>query len=211
MVVPDRGQGSAADARAIAAAVRQAQRRPSRPGWSSSASAMPLDLASLKAQLRWNTSAPISTDAFGSLLSSLKLGGSVALTVVGNAVLIPVALVLPAAGLEALRAAGAGAGAAARPAGRGLLHRRSRPGAGPVPARPIAGDADDGASSTAPAWRCSAWTWRCRSASSPAWPCSCPMWASGSAWCSRIVAGAAAVRLDQGAGHGGCGLRQRAR
>ncbi len=31
-------------------------------------------------------------EAFGSLLSSLKLGGSVALTVVGNAVLIPVAL-----------------------------------------------------------------------------------------------------------------------
>jgi predicted PurR-regulated permease PerM len=31
-------------------------------------------------------------DALGSLLSSLKLGGSVALTVIGNAVLIPVAL-----------------------------------------------------------------------------------------------------------------------
>jgi predicted PurR-regulated permease PerM len=50
-----------------------------------------LDLASLKALLLkyLNTN---SEDLFASLLSSLKLGGSVALAVVGNAVLIPVAL-----------------------------------------------------------------------------------------------------------------------
>jgi predicted PurR-regulated permease PerM len=50
-----------------------------------------LDLASLKAQLReyLNTN---WGDAFPSLWSSVKLGGSVAAAVVGNAVLIPVAL-----------------------------------------------------------------------------------------------------------------------
>jgi len=50
-----------------------------------------LDLASLKAQLLDYLNANWE-DAFPSLLSSLKLGGSVALAVVGNAVLIPVAL-----------------------------------------------------------------------------------------------------------------------
>ena len=50
-----------------------------------------LDVASIKAfVLKYlNTN---FEDAFASLLSSLKLGGSVALTLVGNAVLIPVAL-----------------------------------------------------------------------------------------------------------------------
>ena len=50
-----------------------------------------LDVASLKAVvLKYlNTN---YEDAFGSLMSSLKLGGSVALAVIGNAVLIPVAL-----------------------------------------------------------------------------------------------------------------------
>lgn len=50
-----------------------------------------LDLASLQARLSGylNTN---SRDALASLLPSLKLGGSVALTVIGNAVLIPVAL-----------------------------------------------------------------------------------------------------------------------
>ena len=50
-----------------------------------------LDVASLKAVvLKYlNTN---YEDAFGSLLSSIKLGGSVALAVIGNAVLIPVAL-----------------------------------------------------------------------------------------------------------------------
>jgi predicted PurR-regulated permease PerM len=50
-----------------------------------------LDLDSLKAQLLRYLNANYS-GAFSSLLSSLKLGGSVALTVIGNAVLIPVAL-----------------------------------------------------------------------------------------------------------------------
>ncbi len=52
---------------------------------------VPLDLASLKAQALKYVNANYE-DALGSLLSSLKLGGGVALTVVGNAVLIPVAL-----------------------------------------------------------------------------------------------------------------------
>jgi len=52
---------------------------------------IPLDLASLKAQLLKYLNANYE-DAIGSLLSSLRLGGGVALTVVGNAVLIPVAL-----------------------------------------------------------------------------------------------------------------------
>jgi predicted PurR-regulated permease PerM len=50
-----------------------------------------LDLPSLKARGLKYLNANYE-DALGSLLSSLKLGGSVALTVVGNAVLIPVAL-----------------------------------------------------------------------------------------------------------------------
>lgn len=50
-----------------------------------------LDLASLKARGLKYLNANYA-DAIGSLLPSLKLGGSVALTVVGNAVLIPVAL-----------------------------------------------------------------------------------------------------------------------
>ncbi|MGH8833268.1 MAG: AI-2E family transporter [Polaromonas sp.] len=50
-----------------------------------------LDVASIKAFVLKYLNANFE-DAFGSLLSSLKLGGSVALTIVGNAVLIPVAL-----------------------------------------------------------------------------------------------------------------------
>ncbi len=50
-----------------------------------------LDVASIKAFVVKYLNANFE-DAFGSLLSSLKLGGSVALTLVGNAVLIPVAL-----------------------------------------------------------------------------------------------------------------------
>lgn len=50
-----------------------------------------LDVESLKAQLRNYLNANWD-DAFPSLWSSFKLGGSVALTVIGNAVLIPVAL-----------------------------------------------------------------------------------------------------------------------
>ena len=50
-----------------------------------------LDVASIKTFVLKYLSANFE-DAFGSLLSSLKLGGSVALTLVGNAVLIPVAL-----------------------------------------------------------------------------------------------------------------------
>jgi predicted PurR-regulated permease PerM len=50
-----------------------------------------LDLGSLKAQLTEYLNANWS-DAFPSVLSSLKLGGSVALALIGNAVLIPVAL-----------------------------------------------------------------------------------------------------------------------
>lgn len=50
-----------------------------------------LDVASLKALGLKYLNANYE-EAFGSLLSSLKLGGSVALAVVGNAVLIPVAL-----------------------------------------------------------------------------------------------------------------------
>ncbi len=50
-----------------------------------------LDLASLKVRLLEYLNANYQ-NALGSLLSSLKLGGSVALTVIGNAVLIPVAL-----------------------------------------------------------------------------------------------------------------------
>ncbi len=50
-----------------------------------------LDVASIKAFVLKYLSANFE-DAFGSLLSSLKLGGSVALTLLGNAVLIPVAL-----------------------------------------------------------------------------------------------------------------------
>src|SRR5690606_23081256 len=50
-----------------------------------------LDLPSLKAQVADYLNANWE-DAFPSLLSSLKLGGSVALAVIGNAVLIPVAL-----------------------------------------------------------------------------------------------------------------------
>ncbi|MES2360431.1 MAG: AI-2E family transporter [Pseudomonadota bacterium] len=50
-----------------------------------------LDVPSIKAFVLKYLNANYE-EAFGSLLSSLKLGGSVALTVVGNAVLIPVAL-----------------------------------------------------------------------------------------------------------------------
>jgi predicted PurR-regulated permease PerM len=50
-----------------------------------------LDGASLKAFVLKYFSANVE-DVFGSLMTSLKLGGSVALAVVGNAVLIPVAL-----------------------------------------------------------------------------------------------------------------------
>ncbi|HQR98872.1 MULTISPECIES: AI-2E family transporter [unclassified Polaromonas] len=50
-----------------------------------------LDVASIKAFVVKYLSANFE-DAFGSVLSSLKLGGSVALAIVGNAVLIPVAL-----------------------------------------------------------------------------------------------------------------------
>lgn len=50
-----------------------------------------LDVPSIKAFVLKYLNANYE-EAFGSLLSSLKLGGSVALTVIGNAVLIPVAL-----------------------------------------------------------------------------------------------------------------------
>jgi len=50
-----------------------------------------LDVASIKAFVVKYLSANFE-DAFGSVLSSLKLGGSVALAIVGNGVLIPVAL-----------------------------------------------------------------------------------------------------------------------
>jgi len=50
-----------------------------------------LDVASIKAFVLKYLNANFE-DAFGSLLSSLKLGGSVALAIVGNAVMIPVAL-----------------------------------------------------------------------------------------------------------------------
>ena len=50
-----------------------------------------LDVASIKAFVLKYLNANFE-DAFGSLLSSLRMGGSVALTLVGNAVLIPVAL-----------------------------------------------------------------------------------------------------------------------
>ncbi|WP_309684829.1 AI-2E family transporter [Polaromonas sp.] len=50
-----------------------------------------LDVASIKAFVLKYLNANFE-DAFGSLLSSLKLGGSVAMTLIGNAVLIPVAL-----------------------------------------------------------------------------------------------------------------------
>ena len=50
-----------------------------------------LDVASIKAFVVKYLSTNFE-DAFGSVLSSLKLGGSVALAIVGNAVLIPVAL-----------------------------------------------------------------------------------------------------------------------
>lgn len=50
-----------------------------------------LDVGSIKAFVLKYLNANFE-DAFGSLLSSLKLGGSVALALVGNAVLIPVAL-----------------------------------------------------------------------------------------------------------------------
>ncbi|MDP3798157.1 MAG: AI-2E family transporter [Polaromonas sp.] len=50
-----------------------------------------LDVASIKAFVLKYLNANFE-DAFGSLLSSLKLGGSVALAIMGNAVLIPVAL-----------------------------------------------------------------------------------------------------------------------
>ncbi len=50
-----------------------------------------LDVASIKAFVLKYLSANFE-DAFGSVLASLKLGGSVALTLIGNAVLIPVAL-----------------------------------------------------------------------------------------------------------------------
>ncbi|HKB53554.1 MAG TPA: AI-2E family transporter [Ramlibacter sp.] len=53
--------------------------------------AVDLDLASLQARLLRYLNANYQ-DALASLLPSLKLGGSVALTVIGNAVLIPVAL-----------------------------------------------------------------------------------------------------------------------
>jgi predicted PurR-regulated permease PerM len=52
---------------------------------------IPLDLASLKAQLVRYLSANFE-DAIGSIFSSLKVGGGVALIVIGYAVLIPVAL-----------------------------------------------------------------------------------------------------------------------
>ena len=50
-----------------------------------------LDVASIKAFVGKYLSTNFE-DAFGSVMSSLKLGGSVALAIVGNAVLIPVAL-----------------------------------------------------------------------------------------------------------------------
>lgn len=50
-----------------------------------------LDVASIKSFVLKYLNANFE-DAFGSLLSSLKLGGSVAMTLIGNAVLIPVAL-----------------------------------------------------------------------------------------------------------------------
>jgi len=52
-----------------------------------------LDVASIKTFVVKYLNANVE-DAFGSVMSSLKLGGSVALTIVGNVVLIPVALFL---------------------------------------------------------------------------------------------------------------------
>ena len=73
-----------------------------------------------------------------------RWAAGVALTIVGNAVLDPGGTVLPAARLEAGRRAGPRTGAAASPRRRGLVHHGSRPGAGAVPARAVAGDGDHG-------------------------------------------------------------------
>jgi predicted PurR-regulated permease PerM len=48
---------------------------------------------------------PISRTRFSSLVASLKIGGSVALAIMGNAVLIPGGAVLPADGLGPVRGA----------------------------------------------------------------------------------------------------------
>ena len=144
---------------------------------------LPLDLASIKAQLVKYLSANFE-EAVGSVFSSLKVGGGVALIVVGYAVLVPVALFYLLLDWKQVVAAGARTGAAARAGQRGLVHHGSRPGAGAIPARAAAGDGDHGRFLQHRAWRCSGWTWRCRSASSPALPCSCLTSVSASAWCS---------------------------
>jgi 2-keto-3-deoxy-6-phosphogluconate aldolase len=117
---------------------------------------------------------------------------TVALAIMGNAVLIPVALFYLLMDWEPHRGPGTGKLRAGQIAAAPFLDSftaEADAGAGPVPARPAAGDADDGAVLQRRAWRCSGWTWRCPSACSLAWPCLCLTWALAWAWCWPLLAG----------------------
>jgi predicted PurR-regulated permease PerM len=140
-----------------------------------------LDLASIKAQVLKYLGANFE-DMLGSVFSSLKVGGGVALIVVGNAVLIPVALFYLLLDWKQ------------------LVHRvlelvppRARPGVDSftTEADQVLGQYLRGqllvmvtmAVFYSAGLACSTWTWPCRSACSRAWPCSFLMWVSASAWC----------------------------
>jgi predicted PurR-regulated permease PerM len=101
------------------------------------------DVASIKAFVLKYLNANFE-DAMGPLLSSIKLGGSVALAVLGNAVLIPVALFYLLMDWSRIVAQVlAFVPQRLRPAVDSFTAEADQR-AGPVPARPAAGDAADG-------------------------------------------------------------------
>jgi predicted PurR-regulated permease PerM len=104
---------------------------------------LPLDLASIKAQLVKYLSANFE-EAISSVFSSLRVGGGVALIVVGYAVLVPVALFYLLLDWKQVVERALELVPAASPRQRGLVHHGSRPGAGAIPARAAARDGDHG-------------------------------------------------------------------
>ena len=132
------------------------------------------DVGSIKAFLLKYLNAN-ADNAFASVMTSLKLGGSVAFAIFGNAVLIPVALfyllldwhkLVPRVLLFV------------PPHMRGSFdsfHNRSRRRAGPVFAGAIVGNAGACGFLQRGLWRYLDWIWHCQLVCLPAWLCLCLM------------------------------------
>jgi len=156
---------------------------------------MALDPASLKAFIikYFNTSVEDSLDGW---LTSLRIGGSVALAVVGNVILIPVALFYLLADWDRFVAHVVG-----------LVPQRMRPGFDGFVAEvdEVLGQYLRGQLTvmvswrffTAQVWHCLVWIWPCPLGFSVAWPWSSLIWASGWVWCWPCWLACCSLRLGR--------------